>query len=48
MVKVYFESGSHSELVATFQTEELFIECLPVLTAEAEKQNCIITESVEE
>lgn len=47
MIKVYFESSSHSELVATFQTEELFMECLPVLQAEAEKQNCIVTESIE-
>lgn len=47
MVRVYFESGGHAELVATFMTEELYMECLPVLQAEAEKQNCIVTESVE-
>lgn len=50
MVKVYFQPyvGSHSELVATFTSEEMYIECLPVLEAEAEKQLCYITESIEE
>jgi hypothetical protein len=50
MVKVYFQSyvGSHSELVATFTSEKMYIQCLPILEAEAEKQSCYITESIEE
>jgi len=46
IVLVYFqtEMGSHSELVATFLSEELYIECLPALILEAEKQGCIVTE----
>ena len=50
MVKVYFETpnNSYAERVATFKTEELYIACLPILKAEAKKQNFIVTESVEE
>ena len=50
MVKVYFETpdNSYAERVATFKTEELYIACLPILEAEAKKQNFIVTESVEE
>jgi hypothetical protein len=47
MINVYFESSIHAELVATFISEELYIECLPILQTEAEKQNCIVTESIE-
>lgn len=38
MVRVYFESNSHAELVATFESEELYNQCLPILEAEAKKQ----------
>tara|TARA_R110000796_G_scaffold215321_1_gene331310 strand:+ start:257 stop:601 length:345 start_codon:yes stop_codon:yes gene_type:complete len=50
MVKVYFETqnGSYSEQVATFETEELYIICLPALKKEAKKQGYKITESIEE
>lgn len=50
MIKVYFQSitGSHSELVAVFPTEEIYIECLPALQLEADKQRCFVTEIVEE
>jgi hypothetical protein len=47
MVKVYFESGRHAELVATFDTEALFMACLPALEKEAAKHNMIVTESIE-
>jgi hypothetical protein len=46
LVKVFFESGTHAELVATFDSEELFIACLPILEAEAKKQNMFVTEEV--
>ena len=48
MIKVYFESGSHAELVATFNSEELYMACLPILEAEAKKSNMFVTESIEE
>jgi hypothetical protein len=50
MIKVYFQSavGDYSELIAIFNNEELYVECLPILESEAEKQNCFITESIEE
>lgn len=47
MVKVYFESSSHTELVAEFESEELYIKCFPILEKEAEKQNMVVTESIE-
>ena len=48
MIKVYFESNNHAELVATFETEELYIKCLPSLEAAAQATNMIVTESIEE
>jgi hypothetical protein len=48
MIKVYFESGSHAELVATFNSEESYMACLPTLEAEAKKSNMFVTESIEE
>ena len=46
LVKVYFESSAHAELVATFKDEELYMLCLPALTKEAESNNMIVTESL--
>jgi hypothetical protein len=48
MVKVYFESSSHAELVATFESEEIYLLCLPVLEKKAESQNMIVTESIDD
>ena len=48
MVRVYFESYLHAELVATFETEELYNQCLPMLEAEAKKQGMTVTETVDE
>ena len=47
MIKVYFQSivGGHSELVATFTTDELYNQCLPSLQEQATKQRCIVTET---
>jgi len=44
--EVYFESKNHAECVATFETEEVFIACLPALEEEAKKQGMIVTESL--
>lgn len=48
MNKVYFQTvtAQHTELVAVFQDEDMYNKCLPILQQEADKQRCIITESV--
>ena len=48
MVKVYFESGSHADLVAVFTDEEMYMSCLPALKKEAEKHGLTLTESIVE
>jgi hypothetical protein len=49
MIKVYFQSetGSHSELVATFESDELYQHFVPMLEYLASKQRCFVTESEE-
>lgn len=47
MIKVYFESKNHAQLVAMFESESLYMLCLPTLQIEANKANMIISESVE-
>jgi len=46
MVKVYYESNSHAELVATFTSEDTYISCLPALKANAKKHRMKVTEMV--
>jgi len=46
-VKVYLESGSYAELIATFQSEELYMLAVPALEAYAKENNLILTESVD-
>jgi len=46
MIKVYFESRNHAELVAVFDNEQTYNICLPSLEKEAEKARMIVTESV--
>ena len=48
MVTVFFESKSHAEQVAVFDTEELYMKCLPALVKEAADQGMIVTESIDE
>jgi len=48
MIKVYFESKGHAELVATFCSEEIYDACYRSLVEEAHKMNMIVTESIEE
>lgn len=47
MIKVYFESKGvlYAELVAVFQSDELYMKCLPALEEEAESRRMIVTES---
>ena len=44
--QVYFETenGSHSELVATLQDEDMFYNCADYFISLAEKQRMIVTE----
>ena len=44
MIRVYFESNWHAELVATFESEDLYIASLPALEKKAKKQGMIVTE----
>ena len=46
MIKVYAESNNHAELWATFETEELYNLCLPILEKTASEMNMTITESI--
>lgn len=56
MIKVYFESskdgltsdGKWAELVAIFDTEEIYMICLPSLEEHAKENRMIVTESIEE
>jgi hypothetical protein len=47
MVKVFFTSGTHTEQVATFQDEDLYISCLNVLKASAKADRMTVIESIE-
>lgn len=48
MIRVYFESNAHAELVATFESEELYMACLPTLEKLASWQRMIVTETIDE
>lgn len=49
MIKVYFETSSYAELVATFADETLYDVCYPALEQEAKDRNFeFITESIED
>jgi len=48
MIKVYFESDKHSEVVAVFCDEETYLLCLPALELKASLLNMVVTESIEE
>ena len=45
MIKVYFESKNHAELVAVFDTDEQYDICSDALEKQATEQNMILTES---
>jgi len=47
MIKVYFESNSHAELIATFESEEVYALCISALEKDAKSKGMILTESVE-
>jgi len=47
MITVYFESNNHREEVATFDTVELYIKCLPILEEQAKLHRMVVTESLD-
>ena len=47
MIKVYFESSAHAELVAIFADEDTYSASFPALELQAEASNMIVTESVD-
>jgi hypothetical protein len=50
IITVFFEneSPSHANIVAKFDSEELYMSCLPALEKMAKSMNMIVTESVNE
>ena len=47
-VTVFLETPQHSEQIATFADESIFLACLPSLELLASKLGAVITESVDE
>jgi hypothetical protein len=45
---VYFEKGMASHVAAQFESDELYMACLPALEEEASKGGYIVTESMRE
>lgn len=48
MITVYFESKWHGEKVATFESEQLYHACLPMLEKMAKQDRMIVSESYDE
>ena len=50
VITVFFEneSPSHADLVAKFDSEELYMACLPALEKMAKSMNMFVSESVNE
>jgi len=46
MVKVYYQSNCHAELVATFEHEETYMLCLPALIKDAKDGEMTVTETI--
>lgn len=47
MIKVYFENSVASELVATFESEDTYMACLPALKEQCKEQGyAFVTEKV--
>jgi len=48
MIIVYFESKSHAEEVARYETEQDYMTALPELEKRAAAANMVVTESMED
>lgn len=44
-ITVFFESNSHAEMVAIFESEQLYMACLPALQQYAAERGMTVTES---
>ena len=48
MVKVYFQDkNKYSYIVAIFDDEQMYMDCLPILEARAKKMGQIVTETID-
>jgi hypothetical protein len=48
MIKVYFETNGYAEHVATFNNEDIYVNCMPALQEECIRLGFkIVTESIE-
>jgi len=48
MIRVYFESNTHAELIAVFENEDIYLSCVPALENLAQERGVFLTESIEE
>ena len=48
MINVYFESSTHAELAAQFDSDETYAICRPALIKQAREWRMVVTESVVE
>jgi len=48
MIKVFFESNTHAELIAVFENEDIYLSCVPVFEKLAQERGVFLTESIEE
>jgi len=48
MIRVYFESNTHAELIAVFESEDIYLSCVPALENLAQERGVFLTESIEE
>jgi hypothetical protein len=48
MIKVYFESQNHAEIVAKFKDERVYLACAEALAEYAKANRMIVTESIED
>ena len=46
MIRVYFESKNHAELVAIFDTEEQYAVCIEALEKLADENRMFVTEAI--
>lgn len=45
MITVYFETKGYAEKIATFESEDIYIKCVPILEEIAKEDGMIITET---
>lgn len=48
VIRVYFESSAHAEMVAVFDSESTYTRCLPALEKMAKGARMVVTEGITE